>query len=84
MASALSEVLGIATRTSGAKEYRLLEGSREMASFTINRKRGVRGDRARLSSRLHLHGWPRVASSVTDNFGNRDNLSRGASEHQKE
>ncbi len=26
----------------------------------------------------------RVASSVTDNFGNRDNLSRGASEQEKE
>jgi hypothetical protein len=41
-----------------AEEYRLLEGSSKMASFTISRKRGVRGDRARLSSRLHLHGWP--------------------------
>jgi len=51
-------VLMMATRTSGAKEYRILKGSSEMASFTISRKRGVRGDRARLSSRLHLHGWP--------------------------
>jgi hypothetical protein len=40
-----------------AEEYRLLEGSSEMASLTITRKRGVRGDPARLSSRLHLHGW---------------------------
>jgi hypothetical protein len=48
-----------------------------MASFTIGRKCGVRGDRARLSSCLHLHGWPRVASSVTDNFGNRDNCRAG-------
>lgn len=39
-----------------AEEYRLLEGSSEMASFTICRKRGVRGDRAKLPSRLHLHG----------------------------
>ena len=41
-----------------AEEYRLLEGSSKMASFTISRKRGVRGDRAGLPSRLHLHGWP--------------------------
>jgi hypothetical protein len=41
-----------------AEEYRLLEGSSEMANLTISRKRGVRGNRARLSSRLHLHGWP--------------------------
>ena len=40
----------------GAKEYRILKGSSEMASFTSSRKRGVRGDRARLSSRLPLHG----------------------------
>jgi hypothetical protein len=40
-----------------AEEYRLLEGSSEMASFTINRKCGVRGNPARLPSRLHLHGW---------------------------
>ena len=39
-----------------AEEYRLLEGSSEMVSFTIIRKCGVRGDPARLSSRLHLHG----------------------------
>jgi hypothetical protein len=48
-------VLVMATRTRGAKEYRLLEGSSEMASVTISRRRGVRGDRARLSSHLHLH-----------------------------
>jgi hypothetical protein len=54
-----------------------------MARSTIGRKCGVSGNPARLSSRLHLHGWLRVASSVTDNFGNRDNLSRGAPEHQK-
>ena len=48
----------VATRTRGAKEYRLLKGSSKTASCTISRKRGVRGDRARLSSRLHLHGWP--------------------------
>jgi hypothetical protein len=41
-----------------AEEYRLLEGSSEMASFTCSRKCGVRDDRARLPSRLHLHGWP--------------------------
>jgi hypothetical protein len=41
-----------------AEEYRLLEGSSKTASFTSSRKRGVRGDRARLSSHLHLHGWP--------------------------
>jgi hypothetical protein len=39
-----------------AEEYRLLEGSSEMASFAISRKRGVRGDRARLSSHLLFHG----------------------------
>jgi hypothetical protein len=64
-----------------AQEYRLLEGSSEMASFTINRKCGVRGDRARLSSHLHLHG---SLFDNLDNFGNRDNLGRGASEQQKE
>jgi hypothetical protein len=41
-----------------AEEYRLPRGSSEMASFTIGRKCGVRGDRAMLPSRLHLHGWP--------------------------
>jgi hypothetical protein len=41
-----------------AEEYRLLEGSSEMESFTLSRKRGVRGDRARLSSHLLFHGWP--------------------------
>jgi hypothetical protein len=41
-----------------AQEYRLLKGSSKMASFTIGRKRGVRGDRARLSSHLHLHRHP--------------------------
>ena len=51
-------VLMTATRTGGAKEYRLLEGSSKTASFTISRKCGVRGDRAKLPSRLHLHGWP--------------------------
>jgi hypothetical protein len=40
-----------------AEEYRLLKGSSEMASFTISRKCGVRGDPARLSSQLHLYGW---------------------------
>jgi hypothetical protein len=40
-----------------AEEYRLPRGSSELTTFTINRKCGVRGDRARLSSRLHLHGW---------------------------
>jgi hypothetical protein len=28
--------------------------------------------------------FSRVASSVTDNFGNRDNLGRGAPEQEKE
>jgi hypothetical protein len=46
----------VATRTRGAKEYRILKGSSKTASFTISRKCGVRGDRARLSSRLHLLG----------------------------
>ena len=41
-----------------AEEYRLLEGSSEMASFTINRKCGVRGDPASLSSHLLFQGWP--------------------------
>jgi hypothetical protein len=41
-----------------AEEYRLLKGSSKTASFTIGRKSGVRGDRARLSSRLHVHGLP--------------------------
>jgi hypothetical protein len=49
-------VLGMVTRMRGTKEYRLLEGSSEMASFTISRKGGVRGDRARLSSHLLFHG----------------------------
>jgi hypothetical protein len=49
-------VLGMVTKTRVAKEYRLLKGSSEMASFTISRKCGVRGDRARLSSRLQLYG----------------------------
>jgi membrane protein required for beta-lactamase induction len=40
-----------------AEEYRLLEGSSEMASFTISKKCGVRGDPARLSSCLHLLEW---------------------------
>jgi hypothetical protein len=40
----------------GCKEYRTLKGSSEMTSFTISRKCGVRGDPARLSSHLHLHG----------------------------
>jgi hypothetical protein len=44
------------TRTRGAKEYRLLKGSSETASFTISRKCGVRDDPATLSSHLHLHG----------------------------
>jgi hypothetical protein len=48
---------GWSTRMRGANEYRLLKGSSEMASFTIGRKCGVRGDPARLSGRLHLHGW---------------------------
>ena len=75
-------VLRMATRTRGAKEYRLLKGSSEMASFTISRKRRGRGNRARLSSRTPL---ARGASSVTDNFGNRDNLqSREASEQGEE
>jgi hypothetical protein len=39
-----------------AEEYRLLEGSSEMASCTSSRKRGVRGNRVKLPSRLHLHG----------------------------
>jgi hypothetical protein len=30
-------VLGMATRTRGAKEYRIPKGSSEMESFTINR-----------------------------------------------
>jgi hypothetical protein len=50
-------VLVMATRTRGAKEYRLLKESGKMASFTSSRKRGVRGDRAKLQSRLHLDGW---------------------------
>jgi hypothetical protein len=37
-------VVGMVTRMRGTKEYRFLEGSSEMASFTISRKRGVRGD----------------------------------------
>jgi hypothetical protein len=49
-------VLGMAMRTRGAKEYRILKGSSEMASFTISRKCGVRGDPARLSSHLLFHG----------------------------
>jgi hypothetical protein len=49
-------VLGMATRTRGAKEYRILKGSSEMASFTISRKRRLRGDPARLLTCLHLHG----------------------------
>jgi hypothetical protein len=28
--------------------------------------------------------FSRVAATVTDNFGNRDNLGRGASEQEKE
>jgi hypothetical protein len=46
----------VTTRTRGAKEYKLPRGSSEMASCTISRKCGVRGDRARLPSSLHLHG----------------------------
>jgi len=46
----------VATRTRGAKEYRLFKGSSETASFTINRQCGVRGDRARLSSHLLFTG----------------------------
>jgi hypothetical protein len=41
-----------------AEEYRLPRGSSEMASCTISRICGVRGDRARLPSRLHSYGWP--------------------------
>jgi len=48
-------VLGMVTKTRVAKEYRILKGSSEMASFT-SRKCGVRGDRAKLSSRLQLYG----------------------------
>jgi len=43
----------MATRTRGAKECRILKGSSKTASFTVSRKCGVRGDRARLPSRLH-------------------------------
>jgi hypothetical protein len=56
MASALLEVLAIASRTRGAKEYRLLEGSGEMACFTISRKRRLRGYPDRLLTCLHLYG----------------------------
>jgi hypothetical protein len=48
---------GMAMRTRGAKEYRILKGSSKTANFTISRKCGVKGDTARLSSHLHLHGW---------------------------
>jgi hypothetical protein len=46
----------VTTRTRGAKEYKLSRGSSEMASFTISRKRGVRGDPARVSSHVLFHG----------------------------
>jgi hypothetical protein len=70
-------VLVMATRTRGAKEYR-----------------GSSKDRARWRA-LPAAGYvelgvtkpsplARVASSVTDNFGNRDNLGRGASEQEEE
>jgi hypothetical protein len=57
----------VATRTRGAKEYRLPRGSSEMANFTISRICGVRGYQA-------------VSASTGGLFGNRDNLGRGASE----
>jgi hypothetical protein len=54
-----------------AEEYRLLKGSSEMASFTISRRKRL-DNLARSSPTPHyLHGGP---ASVTDNFGNRDNL----------
>jgi hypothetical protein len=49
-------VVGIVKRTRGAKEYRLNKGLSKTPSITISRKREVRGDRAKLPSRLHLHG----------------------------
>jgi hypothetical protein len=48
-------VLGMVTRTRGAKKYRILKGSSELTTSTIGRKSGVRDDPARLSSHLHLH-----------------------------
>ena len=45
-----------------AEEYRLLEGSSEMASFISSRKRGVRDDRARLQA---------VSTCTGGLFGNR-------------
>ena len=60
----------------GAEEYRILKGSSERVSFTIrSRECGVRGDPARYSGHLHLHGWPLVATGGF--FGNRDNLRAG-------
>jgi hypothetical protein len=48
----------VATRTRGAKEYRLLRGSSEMASFTTSRSRRL-DNLARSSLTPHyLHGWP--------------------------
>jgi hypothetical protein len=40
------------------RNTRILKGSSEMASFTIGRKCGVRGDPASLSSHLLFQGWP--------------------------
>jgi hypothetical protein len=46
----------VATRTSGCGGVQGPQRIERDASFTSSRKCGVRGDPARLPSRLHLHG----------------------------
>jgi hypothetical protein len=51
---------------------------------TVSSCRSALGTRAQIRDlRIDSRGSLLWSASVTDNFGNRDNLGRGASEHQK-